>query len=149
MSPEYATWLGMKRRCYDKKHKDYKNWGGKGIKLCKEWEFDFSQFLADMGEKPTQKHTIDRLDPAKDYSKQNCRWATQQQQGAENRSGILQITVLGMTFDSIANACRHFGVKATTVNERIKSGVPIDTAFTPKRLPSRRTKESYIRKDRR
>ncbi len=36
-TPEYRTWLGMKRRCYDEKYKDFPNWGGRGIKVCERW----------------------------------------------------------------------------------------------------------------
>lgn len=146
-SAEYKTWLGMKSRCYRPANKDYANWGAKGIRVCDRWLHDFPAFLADMGPKPTPKHTIDRLDSSKDYAPDNCRWATAQQQGAENRKGFVPVVVNGVHFIKIADACRHFGVGPTTVNERLKSGIPMDEAFNPNRLKSRRTKESYWRKD--
>lgn len=146
-SPEYRTWLGMKRRCYDAKYKDYPNWGGRGIRVCDEWNKDFTAFLRDMGLRPSIEHTIDRLDPNKNYEPGNCRWATLQEQGAENRRNIYQIEVHGVTYPSMAAAARHFGVGITTVHNRIKTGIPIEQAFTSSRLKSRRDKQSYWRKE--
>ena len=147
VSPEYKTWLGMKARCYRPKNKDYPRWGGKGIRVCDRWLHDFMAFYADMGSKPTPEHTIDRLNSKLDYSPDNCRWATPQQQGAENRDGIIPVVVRGVSFSSISVACRHFGVLPTTVNERKKSGIPMDDWFTPGRMKSRRGPESYWRKE--
>jgi hypothetical protein len=147
ISPEYKTWLGMKARCYRPKNKDFPNWGGKGIRVCEKWRNDFMAFYADMGQKPSPSHTIDRLNPKMDYSPENCRWATPQQQGAENRTGLVPVSVSGMDFPNIAAACRHFGVSPTTVNERKNAGIPIDQLFTPGRLKSRRGPESYWKKE--
>lgn len=147
--PEYKTWLGMKSRCYRPSDKDYPNWGGRGIRVCDRWKSDFEAFFSDMGPKPTPSHTIDRLRPNENYEPGNCRWATLVQQATENRRGLVPVVVNGMEFSTTAEACRHFGVKATTVNERLKAGIPLDQAFTHGALPSRRTRESYIRKDRR
>lgn len=145
-SAEYKTWLGMKSRCNTPSNKDYEQWGGRGIRVCDEWQSDFSQFFKDMGPKPTPQHTIDRENSNGNYEPRNCRWATTQQQGAENRRGFVSVTVNGIQFNKIADACRHFGVSPTTANERIKAGIPLDLAFSPERLKSRRTKESYLRK---
>lgn len=149
-SPEYRTWLGMKRRCYDQKCKAYPNWGGRGIRVCDSWNTSFVAFLADMGLRPSPTHQIDRLDPEKDYGPDNCRWATPQQQGSENRRGLCPVTVLGIDFPTQAAACRHFGVPATRVNERLKRGASVDDAYsTAGRLQYPRPVESYWRKDRR
>jgi hypothetical protein len=82
----------MKRRCYDKSRDAYPWYGGKGIKVATEWH-DFMKFKEDMFEeykKHVESHgekqtTLDRLDSAKDYSKENCRWATLQVQGINRR----------------------------------------------------------------
>lgn len=81
--PLYYTWWGMKKRCSSKTNVNYKHYGAKGIKVCDEW-LDFWTFIKDMGPRPSPKHSLDRLDSKKGYSKENCRWATQQQQ-VENR----------------------------------------------------------------
>lgn len=145
-TPEYKIWLGMKARCYRPRHKDYPNWGGKGIRVCDAWRNNFSAFLRDMGPRPSPLHTIDRLKSTEDYSPRNCRWATQQQQGGENRLGFKPITVRGKHFDKKSDACQFFGVGASTVNERMKAGIPIDQAFQQGRLRARRSPESYWRK---
>lgn len=147
VSAEYRTWLGMKRRCYDKNCKDFPNWGGKGIGVCDRWERSFEAFLADMGQRPPG-HTIDRLDPTKDYSPDNCRWATFVQQGSENRAGLEEVTVFGLTFSSKSKAARHFGLNDTTVQERLKRGDTIEEAYRSKAWTEkpRRTRESYLPK---
>ncbi|MDG9855602.1 hypothetical protein N7403_17175 [Pseudomonas nitroreducens] len=147
-SAEYKTWLGMKRRCYDAKCKDYPNWGGRGIKVCDRWNDSFAAFLEDMGQRPPGRYSIDRIDPDKDYSPDNCRWATLEQQGGENRRGLTTICIEGLTFSSIADACRHFGVNLTTAHYRISTGIPIEIAVSVAgRLPARRSHSSYLRRD--
>lgn len=147
-SPEYKTWLGMKRRCYSEKFKDYPNWGGRGIKVCDRWNLSFSAFYEDMGPKPSLAHTLDRIDPNSGYSKENCRWATPHQQGAENRRGLMPVTVEGVTFTSVSAAAKHFGVNPSTAWMRIEAGIATDVAVSSKeRLPARRARESYLRKD--
>lgn len=149
-SPEYKAWLGMKRRCYDPKCKDYPNWGGRGIGVCDEWRTSFVAFLRDMGLKPSPLHTIDRLRSNDDYCPSNCRWATFQQQGAENRRGLVQVVVDGVEYPSLAAACRKFGVSPTVANMRIRAGIPADIAvsFTG-RIRARRSHESYLPKAKR
>jgi hypothetical protein len=146
-SPEYKTWLGMKARCYREKNKDYPNWGGKGIRVCDKWVNNFMAFYTDMGPKPSPQHTIDRCDSSKNYSPDNCRWATFQQQGGENRKGLKEITVNGQYFPTLKAACDFFGIRQTTLNERIRLGVPQENLFHKGRLKSRRDKQSYWKKE--
>lgn len=151
MSPEYRTWLGMKRRCQDAKYKDFPNWGGRGIKVCERWDSSFESFLADMGPRPSADHSIDRIDPSGHYEPGNCRWATSVEQGGEHRRDLLIIEVQGQRFESLKAACAHFNMPYTTVHLRIKSGIPVQQALgTPvRKLPNRRSRESYLRRDQR
>ena len=82
---EYRAWANMKQRCNNPKDKDYKDYGGRGIKVCDRWLHNFENFLADMGKRPSPQHSIDRY-PNNDgnYEPSNCRWATQIEQ-AQNR----------------------------------------------------------------
>lgn len=79
-TPEYATWIGMRKRCYYPKTNSYELYGGKGIQVCESWRFSFITFYKDMGPKPSSKHSIDRLDSDRDYAPENCRWATWKEQ---------------------------------------------------------------------
>ena len=73
---EYKSWNNMKNRCNNPKLAEYKNYGGRGITYDKDWE-RFENFYRDMGERP-EGTTLDRIDVDKDYSKENCRWATKE-----------------------------------------------------------------------
>lgn len=84
-SPTYLSWLSMKRRCNTPDPRNRKWYFDKGIKYCDRWS-DFTNFLKDMGERP-EGMTLDRIDSDKDYSPDNCRWATAKQQIA-NRSNM-------------------------------------------------------------
>lgn len=146
ISPTYRTWLGIKRRCSDPKHKDFAKYGARGIRVAEPWASSFVAFLTDMGEKPSANHSIDRLNPANDYTPGNCRWATSFEQGAENKRSLRAVTISGETFPSLAAACRRFGVGRTTLNERLKRGIAPEEAITTPtgKLPNHRPRESYL-----
>jgi len=138
VSVEYRTWLGMKRRCYDPKFKDYPNWGGRGIRVCDEWLHDFVAFYEYLGDRPEGDFTIDRLDPNDHYRPGNVRWAHRTERGQKHRRNLTEIDIGGIHFESIAAACRHFGVRLTTAHERIRAGVDLRIAVSHAgRLPGR------------
>lgn len=87
--PYYSIWYNIKQRCYFKTHKQYKNYGKRGIKMSKSWYNSFEQFCKDMKQKPTPQHTIERINNNKGYSKQNCKWATMKEQQNNKRSNRL------------------------------------------------------------
>lgn len=84
-TPEYHSWRSMRIRCSDPAHRYYRHYGGRGITVCERWANSFEAFLADMGCRPSPKHTLDRIDNDGDYEPGNCRWATQSTQVRNSR----------------------------------------------------------------
>jgi len=81
-------WNAMKNRCENPKNTAYKNYGGRGIKVCDEWQ-TFSAFVNYMGQRPTTNHSIDRIDVNGNYEPSNCRWATTKQQANNTRKQLV------------------------------------------------------------
>ena len=85
-TPEYSAWHHMKQRCENPNDDRYKDYGGRGIRICNRWQ-DFSNFFADMGKKPKPEYSIDCIDNDGNYESNNCKWSTPKEQ-ANNRRPI-------------------------------------------------------------
>lgn len=130
ISPTWQTWHSLRQRCSNKNRKDYKYYGGRGITVCDKWE-NFLGFLEDMGTKPDGM-SIDRIDPNKGYSKENCRWASIDKQ-LQNRRSTVWCTFNGETL-CLRDWCKKLGLQRSTVYDRLKRGWDIEKAlFTPLR----------------
>lgn len=75
----------MKGRCYTPSTSHFELYGGRGVRVCEQWRGSFETFLADVGRKPTPKHSLDRIDTNGHYEPGNVRWATQKEQIANRR----------------------------------------------------------------
>lgn len=105
-----SIWVDMWRRCTDPRREDYARYGARGITVCEAWK-DFRNFTADMGYRPSGL-SLDRRDGALGYSKENCRWATKEQQDwnrklyQTNTSGIK-----GVRFNTQTDSWQAYGMR--------------------------------------
>lgn len=124
--PTWNTWTGMIQRCHREWHQAWKNYGGRGIKVCERWRV-FANFYADMGERPDGM-TLDRIDNNGDYEPGNCRWATPMEQHANRRDNRL-ITYNGRT-QTVRAWEREFLNGTRTLLGRLERGWTIQDALT-------------------
>jgi hypothetical protein len=126
---ERRAWWAMKDRCNNKKNSWYSHYGDRGIKVCERWMNSFDAFLSDVGEAPTQKHSIERIDNDKGYEPDNCRWATQKEQ-MNNRRCNAWIEYKGQT-KTLTQWCEILGFNYRTIYDRLHRGKhTIERAFT-------------------
>ncbi|MFA5322910.1 MAG: hypothetical protein WC373_09580 [Smithella sp.] len=125
--PEYSNWRAMHRRCIDTSHPSYKDYGGRGIAVCKEWE-QIENFIQDMGSKPTPKHTIERIKNEFGYSKDNCIWATTKAQSRNKRNNRL-INHEGQLL-IIADIAEKIGMDKEALRGRLRLGWNLQDAVS-------------------
>ena len=122
-------WGDMKRRCYNKSHKDYKDYGGRGIIICDNWLNDFCSFYNwAMANGYKDKLSIDRIDVNGNYEPSNCRWVTIEEQ-ARNKRNSFFITYKGKT-KCLSEWSREVGMGIGTLKYRLKRGWSVDKVFT-------------------
>lgn len=143
-SVEHITWRRMKVRCQNPKDKSFANYGGRGIKVCDRWLNDYSAFLADMGRRPSPRHSLDRKDVNGDYEPSNCRWATMLEQNNNRRSN--RLVEFNGVLVSIAEAVRRSGSSSTPfmVVNRLNNGWSLHDALTVPKIerPVRKAMEA-------
>jgi hypothetical protein len=136
---EYRIWGQIKRRCHDK---DNPHYGGRGISLCKRW-YNFSNFLADMGPRPSPKHSVERNNYNLGYKPSNCRWILTSEQN-RNTSRNVNITIDGRT-QCLSEWSRESGVSIVRISQRLdyegwdpKNDACLRSHFAAKRQRDRR-----------
>ena len=130
--PEYRCWQTMRLRCKEPTNAAYKDYGARGITVCDRWLESPANFLADMGEKPSPAHELDRRDNDKGYSPENCRWVTRSVNDRNRRSNRM-IDYLGET-QALAHWCERFGIARDTAKKRLDAGWTVEETFT---IPTR------------
>lgn len=135
-TPEYNTWLHIHSRCYKTSNHAYPNYGGRGIGVCEQWH-RFENFVADMGLRPSDQHSIDRIDNAGNYSPDNCRLATSKEQNNNKRSNVFY-THNGFTL-SAAKWAEQIGCNPSTIRRRLYLGWSLERAITTPINGSRRS----------
>ena len=129
--PLYGRWLTMRSRCNNPKVRDYRHYGGRGIRVCDAWA-DFWQYVKDMGPRPTSKHTVERINNDGNYEPGNVRWATRFEQ-AQNMRKNVRVTIDGETL-TMAEWGRRKGVHQSFFNTRIDNGWAPEEAITTPNL---------------
>jgi hypothetical protein len=127
-TPEYQAWAHMLRRCHTSSTKGYENYGGRGITVCERWRKSFENFLADMGFRPSDKHSLDRINNNDNYEPSNCRWVKQDVQNNNTRRNI-QITYNGETLTE-TQWRKKLGFGRGVIGFRIRSGWSVGEALT-------------------
>ena len=125
---EYRTWCHIVGRCHNPNNSRWKDYGGRGISVSDNWRNSFLTFLKEMGNAPSPKHSIDRINNDGNYEFGNCRWATASEQYANKRSNV-NITYKGET-RNIADWAKFIGMDERCLRARIKRKWSIERAFT-------------------
>ena len=117
---EYRAWSYMKNRCYNPNVNDYEIYGGKGITVCDRWLESFTNFLEDMGKRPSPKHSIDRIDGNGNYEPDNCRWADQSTQGFNQKKSVLNKTgYVGVNYHPSGKWVARIGKKSEGISRQV------------------------------
>jgi len=126
--PMYAVWASMHARCYRKSHYAFKDYGARGINVCAAW-YNFETFFHDMW--PTYKTglTLERIDNALGYSKENCEWASWKVQARNRRNNRYVDTPIGLM--SLSEAAEYSSLLAATIKYRVDVGWPASRLFDP------------------
>lgn len=127
--PLFSTWRNMIARCYVESNKCYEMYGGRGIKADGAWRWSFAKFVYDMPLKPSEKHSLDRINSNGNYYKGNCRWATATEQANNTRRNVI-VTYEGKT-DTLTRMVKEFScVSYCNARKRIANGWTVEDAFT-------------------
>jgi hypothetical protein len=121
--PFYSIWQGMKRRCDNPSIKQFKAYGGRGIKVCSRWVSSYATFEADMGERP-KGYTLERIDNDGDYTPENCKWASRKEQ-QRTQGWTRYVEIEGVKYKAV-DLAEKIGIKTDTLTARVDNGWPLE-----------------------
>ena len=127
-SSEYTAWDRMIQRCENPKHHAYHNYGGRGISICKKWRNSYEAFLADVGRRPSSKHSLDRIKNNQGYKPSNVRWATAKQQQRNTRTNrVLKFRDKALC---VSEWAERLGTTKLVILNRLRLGWSIERTLT-------------------
>lgn len=126
-TPIHNIWSSMIARCTNPRDSGWKHYGGRGITVCQRWR-TFENFFADMGERPSDKHSLDRINNDGNYEPGNVRWATDAEQ-QRNTSRTRRVTLHGRTM-CVKDWARELGISSAVVYTRMHKGWSAERALT-------------------
>lgn len=115
--PDYCIWMKMKSRCLNPNDKSYKNYGGRGIKVCDRWKESFESFIEDMGWRPNKNYSIERIKYNGDYCPENCKWIHKSEQSKNSRR--VKLIEYNGNFYCLSDLCRLLKLPYSTMRHRI------------------------------
>jgi hypothetical protein len=139
-SSEFSSWRSMLSRCYEPRNASYPRYGARGVTVCQRWRDSFEAFLADMGPKPTPRHSIERQNSTVGYQPGNCVWATRKQQQRHLCSNR-HITHDGQT-RLLVEWAEITGLGRVTITRRLAAGWTVHDALT-RPIDTRRLRKTH------
>lgn len=139
----YVTWAAMKQRCAESSlNPQY--YRDKGISVCERWKNSFEAFVADMGERPSKQHSIDRIDSNGNYEPGNCRWATIKEQNRNTSANVI-LTHNGKTM-CMTDWAIELGVETGIIADRLRLGWSVERALTSEKRTKGKPKPQWMAK---
>ena len=138
-SKAYRSWQKMRSRCLNPNDTYFKNYGGRGIRICDRWQ-SFENFYVDMGDRPDER-SLDRIDNNGNYTPENCRWATKKEQDRNKRNNRF-ITFNGRCL-LLLEWAEELKINYSTLKKRLDRGWPIERALTE--MPKNNARQIFKR----
>jgi hypothetical protein len=136
-APEYLIWIAMKKRCLNPRDKDFKHYGGRGIKVCKRWIVSFSNFINDLGRRPSKRHWLERKNNSLGYSPKNCKWATIEEQALNTRRN--RRIIFNGRNQALSQWSFELKIHRTTIATRLNRGLSVEKALSPVIYPIKKS----------
>ncbi len=146
VSTEYVIWVGMVQRCTNPSNESFPRYGGRGITVCMRWLASFADFLADVGRRPSKRHSLDRKDNEKGYCPENCVWSDGKSQCRNTRRNRW-LAVYGIK-KTVAEWAELTGLPYGRISARIHAGFPPEMCLSVGPLKSKGSDGVYVRASR-